>query len=156
MRYTLRHAVAAVAVLSLLLICGRAGFADDADGVATVRVKFLEGGETELDIVNAGVSYNTGETDGFKSFPEELSGLTFTRRHRGQSPSVTIDAPAGATIYLILGDGGGAATGGRKAALALGWKQDRCAVALHRGVERHAGGDRIKSYAGGAAAIAAG
>jgi hypothetical protein len=31
MRYTIRHAIAAVAAVGLLLVCGRAGFADDAE-----------------------------------------------------------------------------------------------------------------------------
>ena len=108
MRYTLRHAIAAMAAMSLLLICGRAGFADDVNLSRAVTVQY-ESGETELAQLDNGAKIFTDKDFVFDNEPEEILGLTFTRRIYNHHSDATIDAPSGATVYLILGNGSRAA-----------------------------------------------
>ena len=119
MRYTLRHAIAAMAAMSLLLICGRAGFADDVNLSRAVTVQY-ESGETELAQLDNGAKIFADKDFVFDNEPDEILGLTFTRRIYNHHSDATIDAPSGATVYLILGNGSRAARP-RDAATAPGW-----------------------------------
>jgi hypothetical protein len=56
----------------------------------------------------------------FEKLPDELSGMTFTRRTYKHYSDATIDAPSGSTVYLILGIGKGSDRS-RAAAVGSGW-----------------------------------
>jgi hypothetical protein len=102
MRYKLRPAIAAMAALSLLLLCNRAGFADDA---ATVRVKYASG-ETELGTLQEGAKYFSNRGYTIEHLPDEMAGLVFTRRAGGAPAAVHLRVPSGTTVYLLIGTGG--------------------------------------------------
>jgi hypothetical protein len=101
MRYTFRHAVAAVVGVGMLLACGRVGLADDGDAV---KVKFAVG-ETELASIENGVSLTGNSGDAITAFPDQIAGMSFTRQSRGKCRTATVDVPAGATVLFMYGDG---------------------------------------------------
>jgi hypothetical protein len=102
MRYTLRHAIAAVAALSLLLLCGRVGFAGSTTGPATIHVA-VDAGELPLDTLKDGVKVFTDRGYLLGQTPEEIVGFAFTRGPiRGPAKFITLDCPAGSTAYLLF------------------------------------------------------
>ena len=121
MRHNLQKTIAVFLTLSLLLL-GRpaAGAAEDATGGSSaVHVRYASG-KTETDVLKKGAQYLRNEDCAFQSYPDEIEGLTFTRRARGPDSDITIDATNGTAVYLILNRGGGAARP-RNAAVDLGW-----------------------------------
>jgi hypothetical protein len=61
-------------------------------------------GPADVAPVASGMKYFTNRVFILRNPPEELNGLMMVRRPAGQKPyDITIDAPAGATVYLILG-----------------------------------------------------
>jgi hypothetical protein len=107
-----------LACLSLLLTCAKAPSAD-APVSPTVQVKYAEP-NVEIDTFASKVKVYTNNASGWSKYPAELEGLKFTRHAHGRSGEVTIDAAAGATVYLIFG-AGGPAESTHNQVTALGW-----------------------------------
>jgi hypothetical protein len=84
-----------------------------------VHVSFASGG-TELAILGERVQCFTNKDFAALHLPAEMAGLEFTRRTYNSPSDVAIDASAGSTVYLIMGNGSRAARP-RAAAIAAGW-----------------------------------
>jgi hypothetical protein len=69
-----------------------------------VKIKY-DKGDTKFDTIKVGVRYMSNVAPTLQTFPDELNGLTFTRREWSLPSDVTIDVPAGTTVYILLGDG---------------------------------------------------
>ncbi len=116
-----RAARAALSVTAMLLLLAAPALADDAP--AAVRVAFA-GGETQVAKLTADAKCFSNEDGTATGLPDEMVGLKFTRRaivHPAPTAGdVTMDAPAGSTVYLIIGVGPKGAAA-RDAAAAAGW-----------------------------------
>ena len=108
---------AAAAMVCLLAHCSTmyGAAANDAPVVVT-----YSDGETQVGTVKQGEVFYIDRDYRFGPVSSEISGLQFTRRKMNISATATIDAPAGAKVDLMLGNGG-AAGPGRDAAVALGF-----------------------------------
>jgi hypothetical protein len=84
-----------------------------------VSVQYAKG-DTELGSIDLGANVFLGLDYTFQTVPDEIAGLSFTQRHSGVGADVTLDIPAGTTVYLLLG-GGGQAAPARSAAESTGW-----------------------------------
>ena len=91
----------AAAVLSLLLFSNRPALAEDAHNLPTVRVTYPSG-ETESETLKEGVKFRTNRDYVLRQIPDEILGMTFTRRSAGDKADVVIDVPANATVYVIV------------------------------------------------------
>jgi hypothetical protein len=109
-------AIAAVCVFAHQFspTCAAAG-ANDAPVVVT-----YSDGETQVATVRQGEPFYIDRDYRFGPVSAEMSGLQFTKRRMNVPATATIDAPAGAKVDLMLGNGG-AAGPGRDAAVALGF-----------------------------------
>jgi hypothetical protein len=63
-------------------------------------------GETQLGTVRQDEQFQIDHDYRLGQFPAEMSGLQFTKRCFDAPGMLTIDVPAGTTIYLMMGDGG--------------------------------------------------
>jgi hypothetical protein len=70
---------------------------------AMVKIKY-DKGDTKFDTIKVGVKYVVNG-DPLLDVPDELNGLTFARRALNNNSDATIEAPAGTTVYILLGDG---------------------------------------------------
>ena len=84
-----------------------------------VRVSYAEG-DTRIDTVRVGARFFLDQDHQIGDIPAECLGLQFTQRRLNTATATTIDAPAGATVYLLLGSAGPAAQA-RQAAAKYGW-----------------------------------
>ncbi|MGA2582490.1 MAG: S16 family serine protease [Tepidisphaeraceae bacterium] len=82
-------------------ICPAADVTPTATTDGQVSVTYASG-KTELTILNEGTQYYTNHDWMLQNIPAELTGMIFTRRSSGQPVGVEIDAPAGATVYLLV------------------------------------------------------
>ncbi|MGA2439697.1 MAG: hypothetical protein ABSH08_01950, partial [Tepidisphaeraceae bacterium] len=121
MRHLLHGVIAAA--MGILLLCSSWALADGGFALAgereAVEVRFASGG-TELYTIADGVKFFSNDDYVLDKYPSELSNLTFTRRALSDAAEVTIDAPAGSTVYVAVGTG----SGGRPSRAALdsgGW-----------------------------------
>lgn len=101
MHHLLSKLLVATATLSLLLFCNRPALAEDAPNPPTVRVTYPSG-ETESEILEQGVKFRTNRDYLLRQIPDEILGMTFTRRSAGDKADVVIDVPANATVYVIV------------------------------------------------------
>jgi hypothetical protein len=117
-----RRTVMAVVAISSLLFGNRAGFAQDQQASATVRVKYSSD-KTELDVLKEGVKYFANRDYQLRHIPNEVLGMTFTRRPAYSRASVVIDVPADTAVYLIVDSDRGDAERIKinKTVLASGW-----------------------------------
>ena len=116
MRAMLQRICTIVIALSLIVLACRSTLAADQP---VVHLTYTAG-DTQLDKMSEGVRLYSNRDFPLKNFPPELRGLTFTKRPWHLQADVAIDAPAGTTVYLLLGNGpGGAAS--RTAATDAGW-----------------------------------
>jgi len=75
---------------------------EEQPNTGTVQVSYARG-ETEIDTLQVGVKYFSNTDDVVQQLPQQLSGLSFVRRPRKEPADVTIDVPAGATIFVVTG-----------------------------------------------------
>jgi hypothetical protein len=115
----LRHLVASATALVWLLVCGSVAWTADPAVDDAVHVHYAKG-EVEIDTVKDGTKCYKNSDLEFKNVPAELDGLSFVRTPFNHRMAVEIDAPAGTTVYLMLGPKQQAAAG-RKAATDAGW-----------------------------------
>jgi Lon protease (S16) C-terminal proteolytic domain len=104
----------------VLLYCNDARANDSSP---TVEVKYASG-DTELDTLKLGGKYFTKRDWTIDKLPEELIGLTFSRRQYAKPATVEIDAPAGSQVYLLTDDEAGPnkrSAGLNKQLVASGW-----------------------------------
>jgi hypothetical protein len=92
-----------------------------ADSSNAVQIQFASG-DTELDTFSNGVKLFDNDDDLLQSCPPELINLQFTRRTFAAAADVTIDVPAGTTVYVIVGLGS-AAKDSRDALTSGGWNK---------------------------------
>jgi len=113
-----------LSAMGILLLCNlpapaNTGFS--AAGVSNaVQVQYASG-DTEVDTIAKGVNFFSSVDSAVDKFPDELANLQFTRRAFANSVDVTIDAPSGSTVYVVLGMGQ-AANDSRTALDSGGWK----------------------------------
>jgi hypothetical protein len=113
----LRWTICVVAVIVLLSVCARGAWATDD----TVRVEYTSG-DTHLEKWTEGTKFFVDQAARLNAFPAELRGMTFTQRPYNKNADLTLDAPKGTVVCLIIG-GGDAATKSRDAAIAAGWER---------------------------------
>jgi hypothetical protein len=96
-----RGALLPIAITGVLLGQARVWAASSATAPA-VTVSFSKG-TTEIRQLKLGVAYFDNRTDfTVTKVNPELEGLSFTSRPAGPAYPVTISAPAGATVYLLI------------------------------------------------------
>ncbi|HSV14431.1 MAG TPA: S16 family serine protease, partial [Tepidisphaeraceae bacterium] len=96
----LRPATHRLAALLCALLISTPTLADDA-ARPPVRVQFASG-DTAIAPLRMGQKYFINRKYQLGQLPEELDGLVYTHRNGGRPCEVTIDAPAGATVYLLV------------------------------------------------------
>jgi hypothetical protein len=67
----------------------------------TITVKYATG-DTELATLKESVKYFSNRDYPLESLPDELDGLTFTRREAGTPSQLDIWIPKGLTVYLLI------------------------------------------------------
>jgi hypothetical protein len=120
MNFTIRRAAWVPAAVFSIFYCCHIASAADAPDAQTVQVRYAKGA-VELTTVQAENKYYKSGDLAFKTFPPELDGLSFVRAPFNERLAVTISAPAGTTVYLMIGPKAQAAKA-REAAEAAGWK----------------------------------
>jgi hypothetical protein len=114
-----RRLVATVSALIWLLLGGAVAWSADPPAGDAVSVSYSKG-DAEIDTIKTGASYYKNSDVVFKNVPAELDGLSFVRTALNHRVGATIDAPAGTTVYLMLGPKQQAAKS-RQAVTDAGW-----------------------------------
>jgi len=98
------HSIALpIAVVALCFAWISATSAADFEIAASaVQVQFAHG-ETVLGTVNQGEPLFRNQDSGFSDFPTDIAGWSYTCRNANDPADVTLDVPAGTTLYLMTG-----------------------------------------------------
>lgn len=99
-----------------------------------VRVQFAHG-DTVLGTVSTGAPVFQNRDAEFSDFPTEITGWNYTYRNADDPANVTLDVPAGTTLYLMAGTAA-QARGTRLSAEANGWSK---APAAHTNADGETG-----------------
>jgi hypothetical protein len=86
-----------------------------------VRVQFAHG-EAVLDKFTKGAQFFANQQSALVDFPSEMEGMQFTRHNANDAADVTLDVPAGTTLYAIFGSQGPARRA-RDYAESSGWSR---------------------------------
>jgi hypothetical protein len=100
-----------LSAMGILLLCNLPAWANIRFSLAglsnSVQVQYASG-DTEVDTLAKGVNFFSSVDSAVDKFPAEMANVQFTRRAFPDAADVTIDAPPGSTVYVILGQGSAA------------------------------------------------
>ena len=102
MRATVRWSeLAVMAAICLLGVATPSTRADDAAGAVVVQ---FSTGTTRPNVLQVDSKLFINRSYTITNLPDELAGLQYARRSGGVTATCTIDAPAGATVYVLSND----------------------------------------------------
>jgi hypothetical protein len=108
------------AVIGVLLLWVGGLRAAEFDSSANEVVVHFVRGDTTIQPFQKDAQAFINHADHFQEFPAEMNGLSFTQRNMNQPSDLTIDVPAGTTLYALFGPKG-PANRARSYAEANGW-----------------------------------
>jgi hypothetical protein len=111
--------VVLAALISPFAVSATASPLEFKTNTSEVHVQFAHG-EVVLDKFTKGTQFFANQQSPLVDYPSEMEGMEFTRHNVNDAADVTLDVPAGTTLYAIFGSGGPARRA-REYAETSGW-----------------------------------